>query len=250
MPVAARMQCMAIRGCRWAAAWLFVLIVAGPAAAQEREPGLGPDIPPPPPPLTILVVGDSIAHDLGIGLTQALASYPQVTVVNEGRAISGLVREDFLNWQTELPALLDRQPVDAVVVSIGMNDRQAITEGGQIYDRFTDAWAALYEERARALMAAATSRGIPTVWLGMPTARNHTFHTDMAAINEIVQRAVAADPEVSYLSMWDLTADANGNYVEHGRANDGMHLSVSGVSMVVAAIRRELSRRLGVALID
>ena len=31
---------------------------------------------------------------------------------------------------------------------------------------------------------------------------------------------------------------------------DGMHLSVSGVSMVVAAIRRELSRRLGVALIN
>ena len=44
--MAARIQSMAIRGCRWAAAWLVVLAVAGSASAQEREPGLGPDIPP------------------------------------------------------------------------------------------------------------------------------------------------------------------------------------------------------------
>ena len=236
-----------------------VLAVALTAAqAQDRAPGLGPFVPPPPPPLTILVAGDSIAHDLGAGLTRALAPLPQVTVINEGRAISGLVREDFFNWQTTLPALLDQRPVDAVVISIGMNDRQGITEGGRVYPRFTPEWEALYQQRALSLMTAATSRGIPTVWMGMPTARNRTFHNDMARINAVFERALAQNPDVTYVPMWDLTADAGGNYVAtvvdaagqaRGlRANDGMHLSVFGVRLVSDAIVAALSRRLGVSL--
>ena len=205
-----------------------------------------------------MVAGDSIAHDLGNGLARALGALPQVTVINQGRAISGLVREDFLNWQTELPRLLDQQPVDAVVISIGMNDRQNITEGGRILQRFTPDWETAYQARASRLMQTVTGRGLPLVWMGMPTARARTFHNDMAAINTIFTRAAAQDPAVSLVPMWDLTSDATGNYIETQldaagrsrrlRADDGMHLSVYGVQVVSGAIVAELSRRLGVSL--
>ena len=79
------------------------------AQAQDRVPGLGPAVPPPPPAMTVLVAGDSLASDLGVGLRQALSGRPQVTVINEGRAISGLVREDFFDWQAELPRLPGRR---------------------------------------------------------------------------------------------------------------------------------------------
>ena len=242
---------------RWVVA-LLTLVWFVPASASAEPPGLGPDVPPPPPPMTILVVGDSIAHDLGVALTRSLATQPGITVVNRGRAITGLVRDDYYDWPGALATILADTRADAAVVSIGMNDRQAITENGVILARFSDDWRNRYADRASAMMTQLEQAGIPTFWMGMPTARNRTFSRDMAFINQVFEETASRHPGVTYVSMWDLTADAAGNYQAYGpdaagrpqplRAADGMHFSVHGIRLVVGHLVSVMNRVLGVSL--
>ncbi|HUH48949.1 MAG TPA: DUF459 domain-containing protein, partial [Mycoplana sp.] len=72
----------------------------------------------------VLVVGDFIASGIGDGLTEAFMEIPGVAIEARTNGSSGLVRQDYYNWQTELPALIDEIKPAVVVLSLGANDRQ------------------------------------------------------------------------------------------------------------------------------
>lgn len=207
--------------------------------------------------LRILVVGDSLANQIGWGLTQILAGDAQFEVVNRGRASTGLVRDDFYDWPAHLAQLLSAQRFDAVVVSVGMNDRQNIALPGGILPRFSDPWRAAYAERVDRMMAQIEVAGVPGFWMGMPIARSASFSSGMAVINEVFESVAARRRGIVYVPMWDLTADANGAYTPYGRTpdgqsgvirtEDGMHLTGFGSRLIAAYLVREMDTVLEVA---
>ena len=102
------------------------------------------------------------------------------------------MRDDYFDWPAHLETVLAQIDADVVVVSIGTNDRQAITLDGVIHQRFTDSWRTIYGERASGVMERLTQEGVETFWMGLPSARNRVFANDMAFINGILEESAAA----------------------------------------------------------
>ena len=170
--------------------------------------------------VTILVVGDSLAAQLGYALETTFATDPAVEVLNRGRASTGLVRDDFYDWPAALDRLLTQHEVDIAVVSVGMNDRQPITAGGAIHPRFGDAWHRLYGERVDRMMQRLVGAGIPAYWMGMPASGGRRFSQGMRTINAVFEARAFAN-RVTFVPTWDLTTDAAGNYTPYGQDAEG-----------------------------
>ncbi|MBX8827964.1 DUF459 domain-containing protein, partial [Ochrobactrum sp. SFR4] len=76
----------------------------------------------------ILVIGDFIAGGLAEGLTETFAEAADLQVINRSNGSSGFVRQDYYNWSKELPAILAEQKPAVIVMMIGANDRQTLTQ--------------------------------------------------------------------------------------------------------------------------
>jgi hypothetical protein len=82
-----------------------------------------------PPTTTILVVGDSMADWLAYGLEDAVTDMPGVGVVRKHRTNSGLVRYEprgDMDWARAAREILAAEKPGAIVMMIGLNDRQSI----------------------------------------------------------------------------------------------------------------------------
>jgi uncharacterized protein len=85
-----------------------------------------------PPATTVLVIGDSLADWLGYGLEEALADTPEVGVVRKIKGNSGLIRyearSDTPDWPQAAKDILANEKPNAIVVMLGLNDRQSLRE--------------------------------------------------------------------------------------------------------------------------
>lgn len=205
----------------------------------------------------ILVIGDSLAHQIGWGLNQLVGRTPNLDVVNRGRASTGLVRDDFYDWPRAFERLLGSERFDVIVVSIGMNDRQNISLPGSILPRFSDDWRSVYGERVDHMMGLIESTGTPGFWMGMPIARSASFSRGMRVINSVFELVAANRPGIAYMPLWDLTTDANGTYTRYGRtvdgrtgvirSDDGMHMTGFGSVFIAGHLLQRIEPVLQVA---
>jgi uncharacterized protein len=85
-----------------------------------------------PPTTTVLVLGDSLADWLGYGLEEALADTPEVGVVRKIKGSSGLIRyearSDTPDWAQAAKDILATEKPNAIVVMLGLNDRQSLRD--------------------------------------------------------------------------------------------------------------------------
>ncbi len=110
---------------------------------REREPAAvdSSHAPPPPrradktdqvePTTSIVVMGDGMADWLAFGLDEAFADSPEVAIVRESKARSGLLRYDSKNdvdWWNAAREILAKQKANYVVMMLGVSDRQNIRE--------------------------------------------------------------------------------------------------------------------------
>jgi hypothetical protein len=219
-------------------------LAAGPSRGAGL-PGQGP--------ATILVIGDSLAAQIGYALEAAVADDPAVAVLNRGRASTGLVRDDFYDWPAALDRLLARHDVDVAVVSIGMNDRQGMTAEGTVHRRFGDSWTRLYGRRVDSVMRRLNGAGIPTYWVGLPAAASRSFSEGMRRINAIFEARAFAN-RVTFVPTWGLTTDEAGNYTPYGRdargraglmrEQDGFHFTRFGSRVLAAHLLEAMDRDL------
>src|SRR5919205_438245 len=112
------------------------LILGLPGLAQAQEPGAAPHpetgekaapAPQPNARQRIVLIGDSLAEGMGPSLAEALSDMPGISFERRAKAETGLVRTDFYDWSKALGDILAQGPVGAVIVQIGVNDRQAIS---------------------------------------------------------------------------------------------------------------------------
>jgi lysophospholipase L1-like esterase len=191
-------------------------------------------------PERILVIGDSFAIGLGLGISRDLPGN-LVKVVRQGRESTGLARPDYFDWTTQVGVDVQRFRPDVIVAMLGGNDFQdLVVPGHHSVRRFwVDQWNALYRQRVSKLMALATSGGARLVWVGLPPSKSPVLtDSGVQRMNSIYRTEATFHPGVVYVDSWHLFA-RNGGYsafmrlgrshhLTQVREGDGVHFSVVG----------------------
>ena len=111
--------------------------MARPPRLRPQQPVESFRAPPPrkaetPPTKSVLVIGDSLADWLAFGFEEVFADTPEIGIVRKIRPYSGLVRydvrNDTLEWPEAVKELLASENPSAIVVMLGLNDRQPLRE--------------------------------------------------------------------------------------------------------------------------
>lgn len=187
--------------------------------------------------LRVLVVGDSLAVDLGIGVSRELDGSRFVTKV-DARESTGLARPDYFDWPAQTAADVSRFHPDVVVAMFGANDNQGVLVGDSGIAFGTSEWRTEYARRVGGLMRSVMSSGPAVVWVGMPTMSSASLANSMRALNDIYRSQAARHPDVVYVDTWSLFSGPNGHYTaflsndsgqeELVRQPDGVHLTAAG----------------------
>jgi hypothetical protein len=202
----------------------------------------------------VLVVGDFMAGGLAEGLTEIYAPNADVRVVERSNGSSGFARPDFHNWPEEAKTLIDTEKPAVVAVMIGSNDRQQMSIGDVREEPMTDAWIKEYTARATALGLAIREKGVPFVWVGMPSFKSKKMTSDMLALNDIYRTAAqAAGGE--FIDIWEGFVDESGAYVQTGpdvngqpvrlRSSDGINMTRPGKRKLAFYAEKPLAKFLG-----
>lgn len=202
----------------------------------------------------ILVVGDFIGDGLAEGLGVAFASDPDLKVVSRINGSSGFVRNDHFDWPDNIGKILDEEKPAAVVVMIGSNDRQAITEKGASLPPRSPEWKEEYQKRVAAFIKAINDKQFPLVWIGQPPFRPKGMSQDMLALNEIY-RTATEKAGGKFADVWDGFVDEDGNFTQTGfdingqtarlRGNDGINITSAGKRKLAFYAEKPLRAYLG-----
>ncbi len=214
-----------------------------------------------PPTATIVVMGDSMADWLSYGLEDAFADTPEIGILRKHRAFSGLIRYEArsdLDWPRVARDILAAEKPAAVIMLLGLNDRQPIRErpgakgaapaekqdqpdaespdtriiapeqprgaSGSLEFR-SEQWAEAYAKRIDDTVAALKSKGIPVIWVGLPPVRGPKAMGDVVYLNDIF-RAQAEKNGIIFVDVWDGFVDETGKYSTYGPDVDGQTRSL------------------------
>ncbi len=218
-----------------------------PKPASEIE-SHEPALPPPSSkhPLRILVVGDSMAGDLGYGLARVLSDRRFISVKVDARTSTGLARDDYFNWPYQLALDIRSYRPTVVVMLFGGNDTQGFIVGGHGVLYGTSEWHTRYSRRVAFVMNEVTKSGRQVVWVGMPIVRSSGLSNGYRGLDRIYQAEARHHRGVMYVDSWKLFTDHRGRYSPylHGpggdlvlmREGDGIHLTFAGGDQIATAV--------------
>ncbi|MGE0061683.1 MAG: DUF459 domain-containing protein [Xanthobacteraceae bacterium] len=215
-------------------------VAAAPAEGQTRGRAIG-----------VAVVGDSLANDLGQGMEALHARNRRVQVVKHTRFATGLVRDDYFDWNKSVDLFLDHHRPGIIIVVIGGNDRQTIREDGRRFDPDTRAWQKEYEKRVASFMNELKKSRARVYWVGLPAVRSPSMSISFRMQNGIYRRQ-AAKHGFKYIDIWNTFLE-DGAYSSFGmslsgvkrqlRKSDGMHFTDEGKLRLANRISRAIGLR-------
>jgi uncharacterized protein len=187
---------------------------------------------------SIHVLGDSLAELLAQGLKEHLIDKPEIGVTRRARSSSGIVRDDYYDWNKVLQELLaSPEKVDLLVMMIGSNDRQPLRDETGSHEFRSDRWREIYVKRLDDLNDLVRAKRIPMIWVGLPVMQSQRLSADLLYINGLL-RERAARAGMSYVDIWEGFANDQGQYASSGpdvngeivklRAADGVHFTKAG----------------------
>lgn len=226
---------------------------------SQRNEGFFPEecaeeLPEPSVPEKVLIVGSSSMYGtMGVTLEKHLSEDANLEVVRHAKSGTGLARPDVYNWLDVSTELASEHRADLVIAQFIGNDCQALITPDKIIEarRRDDNWNEAYRGRVTDFVAAHQARGAEVVLIGMPIVRSRHFKRRLENANAIV-KSVANEMDALYISVWEETADRDGNYTEElrlrnktikFRSDDGIHLSYRGAKMIAKYLFEELNKR-------
>ena len=124
--------------------------------------------------------------------------------------------------------------------------------GGTVEFR-TDQWAEIYSKRIDETIAAMKSKGVPVIWVGLPSLRGAKSTADVVYLNDLY-RARAERAGVVYIDIWDGFVDEGGKYSNFGpdyegqmrrlRSADGVFFTKAGALKLAHYVEREIRRHM------
>lgn len=222
-----------------------------PTPSETENPTASP--PPETGPIRrVVVLGDSLAEALADGLTAFYSERASVRVLRKTRGASGIVRDDFFDWRKGMQEVVEGpETPDAIVVLVGLNDRQILRDQTGTHEPFSEGWRASYARRVDRMLEIAGARRIPVYWVGLPVVRGEKLAGDLAAINEMVRdRLTAAGADL--VDVWEAFATVQGEYAASGpdvdgevtrlRTADGIHFTEAGALKLAFFVDKALQR--------
>ena len=200
----------------------------------------------------VLVFGDVMADQIAQGLADAFVNdRPEVAISRKTKANSGFVRGDYYDWVGQAPALLAKEKLTAIVVMLGVNDRQPLRDDQGAYEFRTDRWRELYGKRIEDFLVKLKDKNVPIFVVGMPSMRNPKLSTDVVYLNEILAERTRKVGGY-YVDVWDGFVNETGDFMASGpaldgqirrlRAADGIHFTKAGQRKLAHYVERELIR--------
>lgn len=201
----------------------------------------------------VIVVGDFMAKALAKGLGEAFAENAGIVVIDASNGSSGLVRDDFYDWNTRLPEIAAAENAELVVVMIGANDRQEIRSASGRLAKGTPQWSMAYAGRVSALIQAIAAAGKPALWAGLVPVKSNALSRDYSAFNSVFREKTDA-AGITFVASWDGFADDEGRYVTSGpdingqqrglRTKDGLNFTKAGRRKLAFFVERDVLRLL------
>lgn len=226
---------------------------------NTRTPSTRTVATPPPPPKVenakkVLVVGDFVASALGDGLKAAFEDSPGVVVESRANGSSGLVRDDFYDWPTQLPTLVTELKPSVIVIQIGANDRQQLATPTGRLDFRTDPWFSAYGDRVAELATVAAGTRVPVIWVGLPAFRPQNMTADALRLNTIYRSSIEK-VNGEFVDVWEGFVDQEGRFIVTGsditgqpvrlRGNDGINFTGPGKRKLAFYVEKSVRRYLG-----
>jgi uncharacterized protein len=198
------------------------------------------------------ILGDSLADALHSGFDGDPGLKGGYRLLLRTSRASGLVREDYFSWPRATATLMAEQPeLSALVVMVGLNDRQSLRAGEQNLEPLSEPWREEYRKRVDAILALAREAKVPVFWVGLPLMRSPKLSEDLMALNTLVRERVAIFGQ-TFVDTVDAFADASGAFSATGpdvigdivrlRGPDGIHFSPAGQRKLAFFVDRALRR--------
>lgn len=175
----------------------------------------------------VLVIGDFMAGGLADGLQEIFAENPAIAVVDGSNGLSGLVRDDVVNWPVRAAELIEQSRPVVVVALVGMNDRQQMRTAQGRFEKSTEEWNREYERRADALARTVREKRLPMIWVGLPPVSKTNMNSDYLEFNSLYKRTVENYGGL-FVDVWDGFVDENGRYARSGPDINGQIVSLRG----------------------
>ena len=128
---------------------------------------------------------------------------------------------------------------------------QRVKKGGGPAEFRGDEWAKVYSRRIDETISALKSKGVPVIWVGLPSIRGARSTSDVAYLNDLY-RSRAERAGITYIDVWDGFVDEAGKYSNYGpdyegqvrrlRLTDGVFFTKSGAIKLARYVDHELRR--------
>lgn len=200
----------------------------------------------------VVVLGDTMAEQLSQGLADGFVTErPEVAIVKKTRTNTGFVRADVYDWTAQASALLAKEKATALVVLLGINDRQPLRDESGAHEFRSDRWREIYGKRVEDFLNKLKEKNVPIFVVGLPPVRSPKMSLDAAFINEILSERTRKIGGY-YIDVWDGFVAENGDFMATGpaldgqtrrlRASDGVHFTKAGQRKLAHYAERELVR--------
>jgi lysophospholipase L1-like esterase len=200
-------------------------------------------------PLTVFVAGDSQAKYLADAVTTESSFAFEVEQQHE--ISTSLSRPDYFNWPARLREVDESQDPEAVVLFIGANDHQDMTDsdGGRLVEG-TDIWQAEWRRRLEITFDLLEQDGRHIFWVTQPPMRDGELDDGISQINALANAVIAERDFVSAIDIWPLFGGESG-FSERvtgpdgdeirARIDDGVHLTRDASSWVADMVFAAMS---------
>src|SRR5436305_9993944 len=123
-----------------------------------------------------------------------------------------------------------------------------------VYQFREERWVELYTKKIDEMIAILKSKGVPVLWVGLPSVRGAKATADMLFLDSLYRDA-AAKAGITYVDVWEGFVDEAGRFVQQGpdfegqirrlRSYDGVFFTRAGARKLAHYVEREITRVLG-----
>ena len=223
---------------------------SGGTPVASASPSPKPTTPPPKvwvatksDPVRVWVGGDSMGGELGWGLEPLLQKSKVFKTITFYKESTGICRYDVLDWGRQIETVMRTAKPNAAVIMLGTNDTQSVWDNGDWISYGKAAWKTAYEQRVGDIMDTMLRGGARRVyWVGMPIMGESWRNARMKLINKIFQKQAEQRPGVTYIDIWDLFSDGNGQFISSLRLADGVHFTAEGQQLLGKTVYKAIKK--------
>jgi hypothetical protein len=130
-------------------------------------------------------------------------------------------------------------------------EAEPATAGSVVHEFRSEKWGELYARRVDEMIGVLKAKGVPVLWVGLPSVRGARATSDAVYLNDLY-RGRAEKAGITYVDIWDGFVDDAGNYSNYGpdfegqtrrlRSGDGANFTRAGARKLAHYVEREIRR--------